>query len=159
MGLHSSWIKPGRCGLCCRILQRTVVYTRRKQSAKCHNGAERERQTVRDNCKCTKADFECDAGFEPARATASLAWLRCTGVGWVVLVSLSIVQRIGNKATDDKAEAVASLQNDMLSLYKDESLLAEMCSKYADQEIMYALSGYRRVPSCVMSVMSTLFVS
>merc|ERR1711998_132230 len=47
------------------VLGRTVVYTRRKQAAKCHNGVQHERSTVRSNCKCTKSDFECEAGFEP----------------------------------------------------------------------------------------------
>merc|ERR1712196_424623 len=119
------------------VLGRTVVYTRRKQKAKCHNGALRERQTVRRNCECTRADFECDTGFEPTKG----------GKFCKALVK-------NNKATDSAEAATANFENDMLALYKDETMLDEMCSKYPDQETLYAPSGFRRVPgdTCVGGV-------
>jgi hypothetical protein len=112
------------------VLGRTVVYTRRKQKAACHNGLERERTTVRKNCKCTKSDFECAAGFE-----INSAGSKC------------IAQKVEDQAADKEAAKVAAFENDMLALYHEpERLLDEMCSKYPDQETLYAPSGYRRVP-------------
>lgn len=112
------------------VLGRTVVYTRRKQKASCHNGLERERTTVRKNCKCTKSDFECDAGFEMDKAGN-----KC------------IAQKVEDQAADKEAAKAAAFENDMLALYHEpEKLLAEMCGKYSDQETLYAPSGYRRVP-------------
>merc|ERR1712195_21735 len=112
------------------VLGRTVVYTRRKQKAGCHNGVERERTTVRKNCRCTKSDFECDAGFEMN-----------------ALGSKCVAQKVEDQSADKAAAKTAAFENDMLALYHEpETLLADMCSKYPDQETLYAPSGYRRVP-------------
>eukprot|EP00656_Telonema_subtile_P012231 TRINITY_DN16150_c0_g1_i1.p1 TRINITY_DN16150_c0_g1~~TRINITY_DN16150_c0_g1_i1.p1 ORF type:complete len:1016 (+),score=184.22 TRINITY_DN16150_c0_g1_i1:88-3135(+) len=117
----------GSEGTC--VLGRSVVYTRRKQAKKCHNGAKRDRKTFRRNCKCTKVDFECAAGFEPMEGGKICA-----------------AQRIEAQAADDEVEATANFQNDMLALYKDDLLLNDLCSKYSDKSEMFAPSGFRRVP-------------
>lgn len=119
------------------VLGRTVVYTRRKQNSKCHNGVERERRTVKGNCKCSKADFECDAGFESSADGKSC-----------------VAQKIADQSADNELAASADFQNEMLQLYKDETLLNNLCAKYPDQDTMYAPSGFRRVPgdTCVKGI-------
>lgn len=37
---------------------------RRKQDAECFNGEELEKKILRNFCKCSQADYECDLGYE-----------------------------------------------------------------------------------------------
>jgi len=58
-----------------------------------------------------------------------------------------IAQKVEDQAADKEAAKAAAFENDMLALYHEpETLLADMCGKYSDQETLYAPSGYRRVP-------------
>lgn len=117
----------GAEGTC--VLGRSVVYTRRKQKAKCHNGVKRERQTVRRNCKCTSHDFECAPGFELVSGGTTCG-----------------PQKFEDRAADNEMESTAEFQGDMLALYKDDTVLNDLCSKYSDKSHLYAPSGHRRVP-------------
>jgi hypothetical protein len=63
------------------------------------------------------------------------------------LGSKCVAQKVEDQSADKAAAKTAAFENDMLALYHEpETLLADMCSKYPDQETLYAPSGYRRVP-------------
>jgi len=108
------------------VLGRTIQYTRRKQSAKCFNGVERERQTIRDNCPCTKVDFECDMGYEKEGEGDS-------------------AQCMPSQKENYPAEE-EEFNRDMETLYNKPDKLNYFCNKYADKEEFYVPSGYRRIP-------------
>jgi len=108
------------------VLGRTVQYTRRKQSSKCFNGVERERRTIRENCPCTKVDFECDMGFEKE------------GDGDSAQCMPSHAENV-----PEEEEAFA---RDMETLYSTPAKLNFFCNKYPDKEEFFVPSGYRRIP-------------
>jgi len=108
------------------VLGRTIQYTRRKQSSKCFNGVERERRTIRENCPCTKVDFECDMGYEKE------------GDGNNAKCMPS--HRANIPAEEEE------FSRDMETLYSFPEKLNFFCSKYNDKEEFYVPSGYRRIP-------------
>jgi len=46
------------------LLGRQTTYTRRKPTSECFNGEKFERPVTRTSCTCTKADYECELGFQ-----------------------------------------------------------------------------------------------
>ena len=52
-------LRQGSC-----LLGRKVTYTRRKRAVQCFNGWDNDRKEARANCECTRADFECDFGYQ-----------------------------------------------------------------------------------------------
>jgi len=108
------------------VLGRTIQYTRRKQSSKCFNGVERERRTIRENCPCTKVDFECETGYEKEGDGDSA---KC------------MPSHKENIPAEEEA-----FNRDMEVLYAKPEKLNFFCSKYTDKEEFYVPSGYRRIP-------------
>mmetsp|Transcript_40785 Transcript_40785/g.96132 ORF Transcript_40785/g.96132 Transcript_40785/m.96132 type:complete len:871 (-) Transcript_40785:64-2676(-) len=54
-------IRKGSC-----LMGRKVTYTRRKRAVQCFNGWDFDRKEARASCECTRADFECDFGYQLA---------------------------------------------------------------------------------------------
>jgi len=108
------------------VLGRTIQYTRRKQSSKCFNGVERERVTIRENCPCTRVDFECDVGFE------------MEGEGDASKCMPSHQENVPAEEEE--------FNRDMETLYAKPEKLNLFCTKYPDKEEFYVPSGFRRIP-------------
>jgi len=104
------------------VLGRTVQYTRRKQSSKCFNGVERERKTIRDNCPCTKVDFECEMGYERSEDNC-------------------MPSHKENLPAEEE-----EYNRDMETLYNNPAKLNYFCGKYKDTDEFFVPSGYRRIP-------------
>ena len=45
------------------FLGQQTTYVRRKQESECFNGEDMVRQTMRQSCVCTQADYECDVNY------------------------------------------------------------------------------------------------
>lgn len=112
------------------VLGRTIQYTRRKQSSKCFIGLDRERKTIRDNCPCTKVDFECDMGYEKE------------GGGSDGLEQSKCMPSHKENVPAEEEE----FNRDMEILYSKPEKLNFYCNKYSDKDEFYVPSGYRRIP-------------
>eukprot|EP00658_Telonema_sp_P-2_P021912 TRINITY_DN18742_c0_g3_i2.p1 TRINITY_DN18742_c0_g3~~TRINITY_DN18742_c0_g3_i2.p1 ORF type:complete len:724 (-),score=140.42 TRINITY_DN18742_c0_g3_i2:140-2311(-) len=106
------------------LLGRRMFYVRRKKTSKCFNGANHQAMSEQQNCACTRMDFECDFGFEPAGTTPG---------------ECSLSPQASNQVQD------------LAALYHDPSLQGDMCARWGEQNgyMLSAPSGYRGIPGDV----------